>query len=325
MKVNKIILVLIFVVLIVLLLLLKMCAPDKVACIRVTDAVTQQPIEDAGVWIETDDKTCYEDSLLTDEDGECTFPFRDTEKWLLTAVAAKEGYRTATVTDIQLDFFLDDELEIPLTPYDRVCMQVVDARTQEPIPGASVFIDTSDSLVSTMNMPLTTDSTGHCCLYYDDGSESVPTLMATATHLGYSGRRYQRLTLGSLPDVIPLEPMRRCNDGQDNMNLSQGGHSVQDFFFEGVNGTFQFYLDYYTAGAPDHIMVYEGSSEDYIMGRARLLWEFNDATQATNLTDPNCPRVLIGTRSPIICIVVDNDTNPSSGTYWGYFVHCPQP
>lgn len=317
----KIVLSILYVVLIVLLLL-HMCKTDQEACIRVIDAVTEQPIEEAGVLIETDDDSCLDDSLITDEFGECTFIYRDPDKYLCNAIACKEGYRTAMRQDVRLEVFKHDVVVIPLVPLGKANIMVVDSLTNEPLPASTVVIQTADSIAS--NVQLTTDSSGRCSFYYDSPQSIVNKIIGA--HMGYSARLYQNITIESMDSlfIIRLEPMRSCENGVQNSDLSQGGHAVQDYFMGDVDEPVTFRFDYYTNTAPDHIQVYAGSSVDYANGQAQLLWEYNDTTTARSFT--NCPSVMINISSPIICVVVDNPSNPhgANSTYWGYFVHCPE-
>ena len=77
----------------------------------------------------------------------------------------------------------------------------------------------------------------------------------------------------------------------------------------------QFKLDYYTDSAPDHIMVYGGTSVEYSSGTAQLIWEFDGATNTTSYSPQYS--VTLTLPSDVICVVVDKGTN------WGYYIHCP--
>ncbi len=117
MKALRIILVLIYVVLIALLLILKGCQkeepkPQK-AMIQVVDADSREPIEGARVKVKTTDESCPSVSLTTDEDGECSFDYTDPEAQM-EARATKRGYEPVEVEDVELSYFEDETLVIPL-------------------------------------------------------------------------------------------------------------------------------------------------------------------------------------------------------------------
>ena len=118
MKTLRIILALIYVVLIALLFILKACdkkEPEpKKAMIQVIDAETEEPIEGARVKVKTTDPSCPTISLTTDEEGECEFEYTDPEETLKQAVATKRGYERSTVEDVELSYFEDETLVIPL-------------------------------------------------------------------------------------------------------------------------------------------------------------------------------------------------------------------
>ena len=75
----------------------------------------------------------------------------------------------------------------------------------------------------------------------------------------------------------------------------------------------QFLFEFYTDSAPDHIMIYDGTSSDYAAGKAALIYNYDGATNTTSYSE----KEIIVFSSSFICVVVDNGTN------WGYYVHCP--
>ena len=108
-----------------IILLLVTCHKEKEepetfeATIQVVDADTNEPIEGAKVRIRTTDDSCESATMTTDENGECTFDYSDPEAELTQAVATKEGYRRGEGRLVELSFFEDDVLVIPLKKKDR--------------------------------------------------------------------------------------------------------------------------------------------------------------------------------------------------------------
>ena len=104
------------------LLFLRDCEDKKPesyeATIKVVDANTDKPIKGARVVIKTDDEACRKATLTTDRRGECTFEYSDPECTLLVAVASKDGYEDGKSEDVQLSYFQDDVLVIPLEKKD---------------------------------------------------------------------------------------------------------------------------------------------------------------------------------------------------------------
>ena len=125
MKLLNTTLVLIFVALIVIVLLQR-CHKDKpetgeyTATIQVIDADTDEPIEGARVKVKTTDDECPQITLTTDENGECTFEYSSPDETLTIAVASKRGYANGQVEDIELSYFEDETLVIPLEPKNAV-------------------------------------------------------------------------------------------------------------------------------------------------------------------------------------------------------------
>jgi len=111
----------IFIALIVLLLLLKPKEPELYeARIIVVDEDTDNPLRNAKITIETTDEECPEITLRTNRDGECTFEFCSPDEMMTYAYASKSGYHDAEVEEMELSYFLDDELVIPLKKEDLV-------------------------------------------------------------------------------------------------------------------------------------------------------------------------------------------------------------
>lgn len=212
-------------------------------------------------------------------------------------------------------------LEAPKTD---LTIQVRRAFDKQPIPGATVVADVSD--LSPRQAQLTTDVNGECKLEINDWDGEIDVLVASKA--GYSGNRITKIDLDtptedndlgySIQDkylIIYLEDVKRCSDkGADNTGGKQGNHAVMDYDMGAAGGIFKF--SYYTDSAPDVISVYDGSSEDYALGKAKMIFHYDGATDTTTFT-AEFTEMLTFT-SQTICVVVDNGTN------WGYIVHCPQ-
>lgn len=204
--------------------------------------------------------------------------------------------------------------DFPLYFTNNAQIKVVQSSDNQPIPGASVVISSEDS--NCANISLTTDQDGMCSFHYSNGKKKVIRLLVTKQ--GYSGALYQDFPLSQFADsimIIPLDPPSNCDTEVNNAGGKQGSHAVHDFFMgSNVSGQ-HFYLDYYTDSAPDHIMVYAGSSADYSAGNAQLLWQFDGATNTTTFKHKT---PLLPLTSNMVCVVVDRGTN------WGYYIHCPE-
>lgn len=123
MKALQIVLGAIYAILIILLLLLNLKGCEKPqlheARIQVIDAETEEPIRGATVDIMTTDDACLEATLTTNRRGKCSFEYSSPDEMLTSAEASKEGYYDATVEDLELSYFEDDILVIPLRPIDE--------------------------------------------------------------------------------------------------------------------------------------------------------------------------------------------------------------
>lgn len=315
MKELRFVLGFIFVALITLLLL-RFCKPSIEARIQVVDADTEAPIEDATVDIETTDESCEQESLTTDDDGECSFTFRDAAKTLVKAEASADGYNTATVEDIELSYFEDDVLVIPLKPLGKANVKVVEKGTQAPIPGATVKVLAGGKLKT-----LTTGNDGMCSFRCPSGATEVDSILAIKN--GYCGEYKLKVPVPAGFDphlLLELEREGNCDAGVDHNG--KPGHTVQAFNI-GLTSDFNKYklqFDWYTDAAPDHIVIYSGTYEDYIDGKAKVVFD-NISQMTTNATQTTW----IDIYGPMLYIVVDNYGNPNSNTstIWRYFVHCP--
>lgn len=123
MKALQIFLGSIFIVLILLLVLLNLkgCEEPKryEAHIQVVDADTNDPIRGATVDIITTDEACLEATLTTNRRGKCSFEYSSPNETLTSAIASKEGYDDASVEDLELAYFEDETLVIPLRRHEE--------------------------------------------------------------------------------------------------------------------------------------------------------------------------------------------------------------
>lgn len=121
MKVLSTILFAIFAALIIALILLqpKKETPEEMeARIVVVDEETDEPIEGVKIKIKTTDDSCAELTLTTDENGECTFNYEDSEATITILKATKSGYERVEIEDYELANFEDDDLIIPMKEKD---------------------------------------------------------------------------------------------------------------------------------------------------------------------------------------------------------------
>ena len=126
MKVLSFILFVIYGGLIAALLLLQPKKPaepedpeEMEAKIVVVDEDTDEPIEGAKIKIKTNDESCPELTLVTDENGECTFTYTDSEAQITFLRATKAGYEPEVLEeDYDLNEFEDGELTIQMKKQD---------------------------------------------------------------------------------------------------------------------------------------------------------------------------------------------------------------
>ena len=192
-------------------------------------------------------------------------------------------------------------------------IRVADAITGTSIANAQVKL--SDYELPGDSLVLVTDQQGLCSFILPASKGGIDRILASAT--GYSGCLLKDVPYTSIADsglVILLEPPFECDTEVNNRDRDKGNHAVYDFYLGKGGGSFQF--DFFTDSAPDHIMVYDGTSSDYSNGTAKQIFNYFDATNTTTYT-PEFSTVLQFS-GEYICIVVDEGTN------WGYYVHCPQ-
>ena len=201
-----------------------------------------------------------------------------------------------------------------LTPYvifleTEINIQVVDANTQRPIPGASVQLWSAD--LNFDQYTLTTNAQGMCSFVSARENADFEKILVTAN--GYSGSLMYDVELQQLNNaVIPLNPPSTCEVQVDNGNRDQGNHAIRDFNMGQQGGSFL--LEYFTDSHPDHIMIYDGTSSDYSASKAKLIFDFDGATNTTYYAHSQ----YVTFTSSYVCVVVDNGSN------WGYYLHCPQ-
>ena len=199
------------------------------------------------------------------------------------------------------------------TPYvivleSDIAIKVVDARTFAPIAGANVQLFSNE--LNLDPLLLTTDVNGMCGFKTSVVNASIEKILTTAS--GYSGNLMYNMSLQETDGlIIPLDPPASCNTEVNNGDGRQGNHAIQDFSMGQQGG--KFLLEYYTDGAPDHIMIYDGTSAEYAAGTAPLIWDYDGNTNTTYYSHSDT----ITFTSSYICVVVDNGTN------WGYYLHCP--
>lgn len=317
MRELKIILGFIFIALIALLCL-RFCKPSQEARIQVIDADTKDPIENATVDIETTDEACEEESLTTDEEGECTFTFRNPDKTLVKATASADEYESATVEDVELSYFEDDVLVIPLKPLGKANVKVVEKGTQQPIAGATVNVITKGGKTK----KLTTNADGMCGFRCPKGATQIDSVLAIKN--GYSGEYKVNVPVPTGFDpylLIELEKAGTCDSGVDHNG--KPGHTVQTFDM-GITSDFSSYhfqFDWYTDSAPDHIVIYSGSYEEFQDGKAEKV--FDNINDMATFSDTR--KTWVDMKGQMLFIVVDNYNSPNSNssTIWKYFVHCP--
>ncbi len=321
MKLLRVILALIFVVLTVLLLLL-MCQP-KDAIICVIDATTKAPIEEATVEIETTDKYCPEATLTTDEEGQCTFRFRDSQKELTQAIASMEGYEPASVEDLELSFFEDEVLVIPLKPLRQACIQVIDKDSRQPIADAAVRIVGSPYPGSIV---LTTDNQGMCCFPYSDSQQNIDTLMAVKN--GYSGKLFApSVPINSFSNtfIVELEKFKTCNTDINNDDGRRDRYNVEAFYMGDYDdySRLHFKFEWHTYAYPDRIIIRSGTYDQLVNGTATIVF---DNQTFSNMITEHVESRYVDLCGPMIFVEVTNYYNSSSSsTSWKYKPYCPEP
>lgn len=189
-----------------------------------------------------------------------------------------------------------------------ITMQVVDALTEAPISNAYLQLTSGD--LNFKPLELSTDQNGLCGFKTNLQNATIEKILVTAS--GYSGFLAYDLSLQQIDGcIIPLDRPASCNVEVNNNNGNQGNHAIRDFNMGKKAG--QFLFEYYTDSARDHIMVYDGTSSDYAVGNAKLIFDYDGATCTTTFSHS----AIISFSTSSICVVVDNGTN------WGYYVHCP--
>lgn len=316
-----------------LLLLLLLCLLLLVRCEKDISVIAlngkEMPLPGATVNMEYTEHQLYKDGTffynkkhslmnVTGQDGRCVFEKQPCSVFSWIFYTLQHAYVNGVYGSCKAEgkfLFHWQFKDYPLYFYSDAKIKVVSSRNMQPLPNASVKLWTTDP--SCDSLSLTTGNDGMCSFRYSDVSAKVSRLLATCK--GYSGALYQDLPMQTFVDsvlIVPLDPPSQCDTQVDNSNRQQGNHAVRDFIMgKNVKGkTFRF--DYYTDSAPDHIMIYGGSSEDYSSGKAPLIWQYDGATNTKSFT----PQFTVNVTLPcdVVCVVVDRGTN------WGYYIHCPQ-
>lgn len=316
-----------------LLLFLLLCLLLLVRCEKDVSVIAlmggEQPLQGVTVNMKYTEYQLYKDGSflykkehanvgVTGQDGRCVFEKQPCSifSWIFYTLqrAYVEGRYSAKHTTGDFLFhwrFTDYPLYFP----QESKIKVISSKTGQPLSGASVKLWTTDK--SCDSLSLITSSDGFCFFQCSDKSAKVTKLLATCN--GYSGTLYKDIPIKNFVDsvfIIPLDPPNQCDTEVNNGDGTQGNHAVQDFIIGKNSKGLQIQFDYYTDSAPDHIMIYGGSSQEYSSGTAPLLWEFYGATNTTDYTTQYS--IMLTLNSNIICVVVDEGTN------WGYYIHCPQ-
>lgn len=316
-----------------LLLLLLLCLLLFVKCEKDISVIAlnavDQPLQGVTVNMKYTEFQLYKDgeffykkshvsSSVTDADGRCVFEKQPCSVFSWIFYTLERAYVDGQYAgqNASGDFLFHWRFsDYPLYFVSDGKIKVVSAKTGQPLPGSSVKLWTTDPACDSLS--LTTDNNGLCFFRYSDVSAKVSKLLATCKD--YSGALYQDLPMKTFADsifVIPLDPPSQCDTEVNNNDRQQGSHAVRDYIMgKGVKGK-QFLFDYYTDSAPDHIMIYGGSSDEYSAGTASLLWQYDGATNTTSYIPQYS--VTLTLQSDVVCVVVDRGSN------WGYYIHCPQ-
>lgn len=188
-------------------------------------------------------------------------------------------------------------------------IQVRSRKDDNPILEAQVKVDGINN--EAMDTTMLTDSKGLC---YMSAKEPLQIDNLVATKTGYSGTMLKNVSLDENADplIVYLDEPEPCHDqGMDNNARNQGEFAIRDFDMGIDNGEFIF--NYYTDSAPDNIEIYNGSSSEYMDGKASCIFSFSGATNTTTYKHYG----LVKFSSRFICVVVKGGTN------WGYVVQCP--
>lgn len=291
-----------------------------------TLAIDDTPISGAVVQLEYTEHQLYKngeffynhdsvETMSTDSIGDASFRINiSVFGWIFYSFAKANvsGYKdTMSGQGEFLYHWLFGKYNLYLTGTGLI--RVADAITGTPIAKAQVKL--TDPELPGDSLVLITDQQGVCSFNIPASNDGIDRILASAS--GYSGSLLKDVPYKSIADsglLILLEPPLHCNTEVNNSDGTQGNHAVYDFYLGKGGRSFQ--LDFFTDSAPDHIMVYDGTSSDYSNGTAKLIFNYFDATNTTTYT-PEFSTVLQFS-GEYICIVVDEGTN------WGYYVHCPQ-
>lgn len=204
-----------------------------------------------------------------------------------------------------------NEVDIVISGSKQI--QVRSRKTNQPIFQARVDININST--DYVDSTLITDINGLCRFNMNKDLFISHLAQMTVTKTGYSGVRLKNVEIDNndtLPLVVYLDEPEPCQDREsNNRNGNQGKLAIRDYDMSSVGGEFIF--NYYTDSAPDEILVYDGSSSDYVNGDAPLIFHYEGATNTT--TYKHLAKIKFSSR--YICVIVKGGTN------WGYIVRCP--
>ena len=193
----------------------------------------------------------------------------------------------------------------------NIQIQVRNRTTDSPISGANIKLICNDN--GTDSLDLVTDANGECAFPYKSPDGIINRLLVTKS--GYSGTLIKEQSFSQIISksfIIYLDEPEPCSDQEANNEArDQGKNAVKDYDMKVEGG--EFVLDYYTDSAPDIISVYDGSSAEYTEGTAKLIFNYNGATNNSTYSQ----HATVKFTSRIICVVV------TGGSNWGYIVRCP--
>lgn len=209
-------------------------------------------------------------------------------------------------------YLSNKEVFAPYMEASYVSFKIVDDKYGKPLSDARVVVNDAGDPRS--GSEYFTNEDGICFIPLFADSRQMDELLIT--HPGYSGYMAKDVNYSELENgdvYVQLEGIQPCADQEDSNPYGSGLlHAVRDYNMMVDGGSFNF--SYFTDSAPDHIFIYDGTSVDYAYNKARLLWEYDGATDTVTYED----HATINFTSRNICVIVDG------GTHWGYIVRCPR-
>ena len=249
--------------------------------------------------------------LTSDEDGEALFEHLPSGVFSLVChpflkARASAAYR---IFEDSGEFLFNFKKQYVLEMDGDMTIEVKDASTMEPLPDVNIKLKLSDP--DRRELDFNTDNKGKVVFPLKSFDAVIDTLFATKP--GYSGKVLVEKPCD--PDyhlVLYIDKARKCGETVNNETRSDKNDIIQyDMGQDG--GTFRFY--YYTDSEPDLLEVYEGTTEDYANGKAKLLFHYHDATN--NQVFRQFEDITFSGRN--ICVVYLEESY-----YWGYRIDCPQ-